>query len=157
MEQIAILLSQKPSILFYIFFSYLPKASALTNNEIKNMKNLVNDIKGHHFHLGECKNDFNTTTGTTFLYDGSKALGARGSLHKGLKDDLRATHYKLGYLPEQNQTTHQSSFVPVDIGQKAIHDPNLRINHFDFNSMNKKFDEKTIYMCDYTKKAVEDY
>lgn len=84
-------------------------------------------------------------------------MKARGNLEKELKDDLRSTHYKLGYMQDANQTTHQSAYIPYQVVKPTFNDPNLRKSHFDLN-MNSKtmLNEKTIYMTDYTEKvAVE--
>jgi hypothetical protein len=121
------------------------------------MKGLINNIRGHHFALGEIKNDFGTTTGSTFVYDPRSAVGAKGLLDDSVKNDLRATHYKLGYLPDNHQTTHQANFVPVPVQTKQVHDPHLRKSHFDINPGNRNvFDGRTIYMSDFNKKQVVD-
>lgn len=120
------------------------------------MKNVINDIRGHHFALGEDRNDFGTTSGSTYLYDPHRAAGAKGSLDSELKNDLRATHYKLGYMQDNHHTTHQSSYVPMPINPAKFKDPHLRKSHIDLNSTNKNmFEGKTIYMSDFTKKELE--
>jgi hypothetical protein len=119
------------------------------------MKRLINNIRTHHWHLGENKNDFATTTGATFNYDKEKAGGARTNLNEALKNDLRATHYKLGYTPDNHQTTHQSAYVPFNNAKKVdILNPELRKSHFNLNQTNLGQDNKTIYMTDYTKKEI---
>lgn len=121
------------------------------------MKNVITSIKSSHFHLGDVKNDYGTTQ-ATYNFDPSKASGARGSLSNELKDDLRATHYKLGYLPDAHQSTHQSSYVPLELAKKGNHDPKLRVSHIDIggNNNNKKQNSRSIYMTDYTKKEIVD-
>jgi hypothetical protein len=107
--------------------------------------------------LGETKNDYSTTTGATFKFDPYQASKAKGVLEDALKNDLRATHYKLGYQSEVHQTTHQSTYVPLALDKRANHDPNLRKSHFDLNSTNKNILEgQSIYMTDYTKKEIVD-
>lgn len=120
------------------------------------MKNIINNIRGHHFNLGDSKNDFGTTTGVTYVYDPSKAQGAKGSLDSELKNDLRATHYKLGYMKDNNSgTTHQSAYVPKPVEQKMVHDPNLRKSHINLNpSYKNNLDAQTIYMADFTRKEI---
>ncbi len=121
------------------------------------MKGVINDIRGHHFALGENKNDFRTTTGTTYVYDPSTASGAKGSLDAELKNDLRSTHYKLGYMQDNHQTTHQSSYVPVPLNNSKAKDPQLRKSHINLTTGNKNnFEGNTIYMTDYTKKEMVD-
>ena len=124
----------------------------ISADEIKTMKGVIKNIRGHHFDLGECRNDFSTTTGATFLYDKRSADGAKGTLDASVKNDLRATHYKLGYLPDAHQTTHQATFVPVPAEVKKVHDPELRKSHFNINPGNRNvFDSKSIYMADFNK------
>lgn len=129
----------------------------INNKELKDVKNLITTIKGHHFELGTDKNDFKTTTGAHFKYDSQQALKAKSTLEQGLKNDLRATHYKLGYMPDTHFTTHQSTYQPLELGKKENYDPQLRISHFNLNTTNNnKFNNKTIYMADYTKKEIID-
>jgi hypothetical protein len=129
----------------------------ISEQEIKTMKGVIKNIRGHHFALGDTRNDFSTTTGATFLYDQNSAVGAKGTLDAFVKNDLRATHYKLGYLPDAHQTTHQATFIPVPVQTKKVHDPQLRQSHFNINPGNRNvFDNKTIYMADFNKKQVVD-
>lgn len=130
------------------------KTNSLNPYDLKSMKNLVSNIKGHHFNLGENKNDFKTTSGTTHQnFDLQTAHNARGCLNANLLDDLRNTHYKLGYMPDNNQSTHQATYVPMQLSKKHENDPQLRISHFSLNPTHKNvFDQKTIYMVDYPKK-----
>ena len=140
-----------------INFSYGYKVNPISAQEIKTMKGVINDIRGHHFALGESKNNFATTTGATFVYDPNSAGKAKGLLDASVKNDLRATHYQLGYLPDNHQTTHQATFVPVPVQTKKVHDPQLRKSHFDINPGNRNvFDSKTIYMADFNKKQLVD-
>ena len=121
------------------------------------MKHLINNIRTHHWQLGEGRNDFATTTGSTFGYDQNKASGARSTLDQNIKNDLRATHYKLGYTPDYHQTTHQSTYIPFnDANKTGILNPELRKSHFSLNQTNHGQDNKTIYMTDYTKKEIVD-
>jgi hypothetical protein len=120
------------------------------------MKNLLNNIRTHHWQLGEGRNDFGTTTGNTYGYDPKQALHARTSLDPNLKNDLRATHYKLGYTPDYLQTTHQATYVPFNANKTGILNPELRKSHFSLNQTNHGQDNKTIYMTDYTKKEFDD-
>ena len=121
------------------------------------MNNLISNIKGHHFTYGNNVNDFSTTTGQTYKYDRNEAHKAKGVLEEGLKQDLRASHCRLGYNDGNNfNTTHQTTYVPqnIDMRNKAAVSSELRKNHFNFAN-NGKFNEKTIYMVDYTKKELD--
>lgn len=119
------------------------------------MKNIINTIKGHNFDLGLDKNDFATTTGATFKFDAANAENSRGCLDSALIDDLRATHYKVGYMNGPNQTTHQSSYVPVQIDRKKSNDAHMKRNNFNLNQTNRNvFEGKSIYMMDFNKKEI---
>jgi hypothetical protein len=120
------------------------------------MKNLINNIRTHHWSLGEKKNDFLTTTGTTYQYDQKTAGGAKSNLDPNLKADLRATHYKLGYNPEGLQTTHQATYTEMPNCASRVNDPQLRKSHFTISTTNHGFNNKTIYMTDFTKKDLVD-
>ena len=120
------------------------------------MKGVIQNIKTHHWTLGEKKNDFSTTTGKTYLFDPKEAVNARCNLDQTLKDDLRATHYKLGYKPENILTTHQATYVPWNSNLCKPSDPLVRKSNLSLNQTNHGFNNKTIYMTDYTKKEVID-
>jgi hypothetical protein len=128
----------------------------ISEKEIKQMKGVINDIRGHHFNLGETKNDYGTTFENTFKYDSHSANQAKGVLDSSIKSDLKSSHYKLGYLPNDSMTTHQATYVPMALQAKVNHDPKLRQSSFQINSgYRNNFDSKTIYMIDYTKKELE--
>lgn len=121
------------------------------------MKGVINDIRGHHFLLGENKNDFKTTTGSNYVYNSDSAISAKCSLDAELKSDLRSTHYKLGYMPDYHQTTHQSNFIPHKLNSNSIIHPNFRKSNIDLSSKNRNvFDGKTIYMTDFNNQIVTD-
>jgi len=129
------------------------KVNEISHKEIKEIKTIINNIKGHHFHLGENNNDYKTTSENTFKYDPSKASNAKTNLDQRLKDDLRATHYKLGYMENPQQTTHNSTYVPLEKVKETYSDPHLRRAHVDIHAANNKnFNSKTIYMTDFDKK-----
>ena len=59
-------------------------------------------------------------------------------------------------MPDNNFTTHQMTYQPLELTNKQTHDPQLRKSHFSLNNQNtNKFDNKTIYMADYVKKEIE--
>ena len=141
-----------------LIFSYGYKTNPISAQEIKKMKAVINDIRGHHFALGDIKNDYGTTTGATFhSFDPKAASTARGFLDADLKSDLRATHYQLGYMPNNLQTTHQSNYVPMPVQKHSVHNPKLMKSHIDINPGNRNvFDSKSIYMADFNKKQLVD-
>jgi hypothetical protein len=77
-------------------------------------------------------------------------------LNPKLKDDLRATHFQLGFDNDRNQTSHQSSYIALNADKKIVNN-NIKRNNFNLNNTNRNtFEGKSIYMEDYTKKeAVE--
>lgn len=102
-------------------------------------------------------NDYKTTSGLTYNFDYKKAQDAKGVLKDELINDLRATHYKLGYDPTSTKTTtHMSTYVPLnsDRSGKALVSEELRKSHFNLNTSYNSNVGKTIYMTDYTKKEV---
>lgn len=118
---------------------------------------MIGHIRGHNFKLGNSKNDFGTTNGVTYKFDSANASNSRGYLDAKLKDDLRATHFQLGFDNDKNQTSHQSSYLPQNVNKPIINDPNLRRNNFNMNQTNRNvFEGKSVYMVDYKKKeAIE--
>ena len=118
------------------------------------MKNVINDIRGHHWAHGDARNDFRTTTGSTYKYDPRTAGTAKGNLDQAVVNDLRSTHYKLGYYQDNPQTTHQTTFVPVNVeAQKYRDTSSLRKSNIEMSSAKRNvFDSKSIYMVDYVKK-----
>lgn len=142
--------------------NYIPLLDKLEPKDLNKMNKLVDDIKNSHFIFGESPGDFQTINGNTYKYDPSKAADARHTLDKGLLNDLRSTHYKLGYQDECGKSTHETSYVPIDINFKAADDPNLRKSHFNFGDEKSLIHQKdlTIYQTDYIKKPLpkeEDY
>lgn len=141
--------------------NFVPLMNKIDPKDIKLMQGVVKDIKSSHFSLGEMPNDFSTTSGNAYKFDPDSAKAAKGMLEKKLIDDLRATHYKLGYQQFEGTTTHQSNYVPLNIDLKSVKDPNLQKSHFGLNCMDTIHqDDKTIYQTDYVKKPLpkeEDY
>lgn len=120
------------------------------------MKGVINDIRTHHWAFGVNNNDYATTTAGTYKYDANAAAGAKGFLDDSLKSDLRATHYKLGYMESNPQTTHQQNYVSMPIQTHSKHDPGLRTTNFKLNPNNRNvFEGKSIYMMDFNKRQVD--
>jgi len=60
-------------------------------------------------------------------------------------------------MNDQLQTTHQSSYLPIQIDKKSVNNNNFVRNEFNLNQTNRNvFDGKSIYMVDYTKKEATD-
>ncbi len=118
--------------------------------------NIVKDIRGHHFKLGDSVNDYQTTHNHTFNFDKNKAKNAKSDLKEDLLNDLRATHYKLGYDPNKlNFTSNQSTYKPYNtLKNEKVSNNELRKHHIDFNPMGTGQQNRTIYMTDYTKKEI---
>jgi hypothetical protein len=68
----------------------------MTNSEIENRKNIVNNIKKHHWKYGYLENDYLTTNANTYLYDKNAAKFAKNNLNNDVINRIRATNYKLG-------------------------------------------------------------
>lgn len=141
--------------------NFVPMMTKVDPKDVKLMNGIVKDIKSSHFSLGDSKGEYGTTTGDAYKFDAATAKAARGMLAKDLIDDLRATHYKLGYLGMDNRTTHQDAYVPLDIGFKGTKDPNLQKSHIKFScAKTNPFEGETIYQTDYVEKPLpkeEDY
>lgn len=136
--------------------NYIPMSNNLNPSEMKVMRDLVKNIKGSHFDLGDMKNDYGTTTGKAYQFDPVAAKDAKGNLDKKLLNDLRSTHYKLGYMPQVNQTIYRSQYVPYENQKLVGKDPHLQDNHFSFVQQGGKnvFEGETIYMSDYVPKPL---
>ena len=56
-------------------------------------------------------------------------------------------------MNDQLQTTHQSSYLPIQLDKKSLNNNNVSRNEFNLNQTNRNvFDAKSMYMVDYTKK-----
>ena len=122
--------------------------------ELRQMQKLVKNIKSSHFELGELPIDYGTTMGNAYKFDPQSAKNARGALDRALLNDLRSTHYKLGYDIINNVTTNRADYVPKKLEIQRAKDPNLRKSHFELGNENEIQDGKTIYMTDYVPKPL---
>lgn len=136
--------------------NYRPYINKINPDDIKTIKETVKNIKNSHFELGNMKNDYGTTSHNAYQFDPKMAGCARSTLDNKLINDLRATHYKLGYMDTINQTTNRASYVPIkNVGVVRANEPHLQQNHFSFSSVGNAIqDGKTIYMTDYVKKPL---
>jgi len=129
----------------------------LSEEERNKVTNLINDIKGVHYKLGENLPDFRSTHSTAFQYDKDKASKSKTALDQELIKDLRSTHYKLGYQDNKLSTSSGSTYVPF-----AVNRPNttngvtdLKKSSVNLRPSNVGTEEKvTIYMQDFNKKEI---
>lgn len=129
----------------------------ISKDDKANLKNVIKEIKRHHYNFGRDKDDYNTTHSIDYKYNLEKALKSRGNLEQGLIQDLRSTHYKIGYLDSSNNTTtHLSTYKPLiyDPANKAQVSSELRKSHFGLSLSDAMKVDKTTYMTDYTKKEL---
>ncbi|MCQ2815721.1 MAG: hypothetical protein MJ252_00495 [archaeon] len=136
--------------------NYIPMNNKIDPNQMKVMKDLVKNIKGSHFDLGDMGNDYTTTHMNAYKFDPEAAKDAKGNLDRALLNDLRSTHYKLGYMPIEGQTTYRSHYIPLENAQRAAKDPHLQDNHFSLGPAGQAnpFEGITIYMSDYIPKPL---
>ena len=134
--------------------NYKPMSRSMNPEELRQMQKLVKNIKSSHFELGELPIDYGTTMGNAYKFDPQSAKNARGALDRALLNDLRSTHYKLGYDIINNVTTNRADYVPKKLEIQRAKDPNLRKSHFELGNENEIQDGKTIYMTDYVPKPL---
>ncbi len=118
------------------------------------MGDLVKDIKNAHWGLGDNIPDYTTTFGDAYKYDPNAALKARGNLGKGLVDDLKKTHYKLGYGDPINKSTYEANYIPLGMESTLGKDPNLFRNNIPFGEL--PFQGDTTYRVEYIPKPLPD-
>ena len=133
--------------------NYIPLNSKMDPNEKKYIGDLIKTIKNSHFNLGEMKNDYNTVMDSSYKFDPNSAKNARGILDRKLINDLRATHYKLGQDPFNNQTTHRRDYVPFKVDRDGLKKRGFQETNFKLGDINNlKFEGETIYMSDFVPK-----
>lgn len=130
--------------------NYIPKDLNLNPNHQKIIDDAIKKIKGTNFQFGDMPTDYSTQMRDSYKYNPEEAKNSAPGLDKGLKADLKATHYKLGYEPFMGQSTQNKDYVPLNINVREPTDPGLRADHLNFGKQN--FDGETIYHSDYTKK-----
>ena len=118
------------------------------------MGDFVKDIKNAHWGLGDNIPDYTTTFGDAYKYDPNAALKARGGLGKGLIDDLKKTHYKLGYGDPVNKSTYEANYIPLGMETTYGKDPNLMKNNIPFGEL--PFQGDTTYRVEYIPKPLPD-
>lgn len=87
-------------------------------------------------------------------FDSNKSKTATNTLSEETKNNLRNTHYNLGYEKNQFTTTHNSTYVSKENNQKINSENHFKSN-IVFNPKNSDLTNKSIYMLDYTLKNCE--
>ena len=96
-----------------------------------------------------------TTNRENFIYN-NKYKDTKTFLDEALKKDLRATHYKLGYIDKTYKSTHEETYTQLPYAKNTFNEDlmnDLKRNHFDIKG--EDMDEmniKTVYMLDFNKK-----
>ena len=112
--------------------------------------------KKTNFNFGEMKSDFSTTSGHAFKYDPNLAKKANTGLGKDLLNELKATHYKLGYNDDIGLTTQKADYIPYglydDLKKRKLPDDNITLG----DKYKNKFEGETIYQTDYVEKEIPD-
>jgi hypothetical protein len=132
--------------------NYVPKKGDLVNKN--DLNNLMNSIRNSHFNLGDSKNDFSTTSGNAYKFDPDAAKRANSALGKDLLNDLRGTHYKLGYDNDIGLTTQKKDYIPYGLNDSKLEKMKLQ-DGFNLGDSNK-FDGISIYKSDYVPKEIPD-
>lgn len=127
----------------------------MTLEEIRQGQEKVKDIRGHHFNLGNGSTDYRTTNNQTYNFDKDLAQKSKGMLKEELLNDLRSTHYKLGYDQlKHNQTSSLSAYAPIQLantGRSNVSDQ-LKKSSIVMNTTNASQVSRSIYMTDYIQK-----
>lgn len=108
-----------------------------------------------NFQLGDYNIAMKTTNKENYYYDKS-FKDARTCLDEELKKDLRATHYKLGYIDKSYKSTHEENYTQLPYAKNTFNShmiEDLKKNHFDIKGEDLDNDNtKSIYMLDYKNK-----
>jgi hypothetical protein len=119
------------------------------------LKHDITEKKKNHFELGDNIPDMKTTNRENFIYE-SSYKNAKTRLDEALKLDLRATHYKLGYINNTYKSTHEENYTQLPYSKSSFAADlvsNLKKAHFDINGEDMdEMNRKTIYMLDFNKK-----
>ena len=111
--------------------------------DIKDNKN-----RSSNFNFGDMKNDFK--------FDPEAAKGANSGLNKDLINELKTTHYKLGYDNDIGLTTQKADYIPYglydNLKKGKLPDDNFTLG----DKYKNKFEGETIYQTDYIEKEIPD-
>ena len=118
------------------------------------LNNMIKDIRGVHWSLGNQNNDYSTTAGDAWKYDPNLAPFARGKLNQSMKNDLRKSHYQLGYINQPNKSTYESNYIPRELNARSFKDPGLRKSQVNLG--NGPFKGDSTYREDYVPKELPD-
>lgn len=125
------------------------KVNSLTENDIKESKNVVNNIKKHHWNNGPNKAIFNTTNNEYLKYDSKGAKVANIPLTEEHKNNLRESHCELGKGKMPFISTQFNSYLPNNNIQTTKNSYRLKNSSIDFNPNFNNINGNTIYMRDY--------
>lgn len=93
-----------------------------------------------------------TTNRENFIYEPSYK-NAKTCLDEALMKDLRATHFKLGYINNTYKSTHEDNFTQLPYSKSTFNSElisDLKRAHFEINGDDKDdMNKKSIYMLDY--------
>ena len=120
----------------------------------KEMVNLMKRIRRSNFSFGEAMPDYNTSSRVAFKFNPEEAKKAHSKLNSEVLQDLRKTHYKLGYSYDVGISTQKKDFIPYGIINEGKKDKMIERN-FDLGG-NNPFKGISIYQSDYTKKELQD-
>ena len=135
--------------------NYIPLNNKIDPKEKNAIGNLIKIIKNSHFDLGDMPNDYRTTMDNSYKFNPNSAKDAKGQLDKKLLNDLRSTHYKLGYDDINPQTTQRRDYIPYNPADCKVKKPLLQKSHFGLGNQNSnKFEGESIYMTDYVQKEL---
>jgi len=148
----------KYSFFFYIkykilkLFRFKYKVNEISEKEIREMKGVINNIRGHHWDNGS-KNGSYTTTNNQFLqYDSTKAKYSSIPLSNEYKDCLRSSHFDIGKGIVPLSSTHVTSYIPNQNIQKTTYNQNLKKSSIEFNPKQTNIKGNSVYTTDYTVK-----
>ena len=116
------------------------------------MNKLMKQIRRSNFNFGESKPDYNTSSRVAYKFDPEEAKKAHNKLNSELLNDLRKTHYKLGYSYDVGISTQKKDFIPYGIINEGRKDRMIEGN-IDLGG-NNPFNGISIYQSDYTKKEI---
>ena len=116
------------------------------------MNKLMKQIRRSNFNFGESKPDYNTSSRVAYKFDPEEAKKAHNKLNSELLNDLRKTHYKLGYSYDVGISTQKKDFIPYGIINEGRKDRMIEGN-IDLGG-NNPFNGISIYQSDYTRKEI---
>ena len=125
----------------------------VNSNDKKLADNIRNFNKNSHLEIGKGEGDFNTTMNEDYRYNPNDAKNAFNPLNQEARLNLRGTHYQLGDSNEmEKDTTNRRDYIAYPPHNIEIASGRRNYESKIMQNGNGKFDGKTIYTTDYTKK-----